>query len=436
MMNKVMTNIQRYVRIRKLHTIISQETIKPSFPTPLHLKTHNLSLIDYLSPHLHVPWVFFFKNYNNGDINKLKKSLSKSLTHYYPFAGRLLGPQTIDCNDEGVEFVEASIHSPLDEFMRKRYQDETFDQLVPNALGCLVNKTSPNIAAVQLSYFSCGGAAVGVSISHMAGDAFTMLSFVNHWATITRGGSPLSPTFFTSSTSNYKIPEFPIEFTIAAQEEAPKLKYATRRFVFPNSKLSALKNKINAMGTRPVNPTRVESLTSLLFKCAAATKPMSSQPISLNRMVNVRGKTNANIPELALGNLYAMVTTKIMDSSRMQLNEVVTSMRNGRMEVEGVREVEDIGKMMVNAWLTLMRDHVRTYGVSSVCRFPLYQVDFGWGKPVRVMLRSGGVEGNVFVLMDTPPSCGEGIEATVHLEEKEMSVFQEDKELQTYAEDD
>ncbi|KAK9069076.1 hypothetical protein SSX86_013192 [Deinandra increscens subsp. villosa] len=423
-----MPKFQRFGMIRKLHTIISQKTIKPSFSTPPHLKTHNLSLIDHLSPNIHMPCVFYYKNCTKGDINILKKSLSQSLTQYYPLAGRLIAPH-IDCNDEGVEFVEASIDTRIDEFILKKDQDETLDQLIPNALGCDVNKTSPNVIAIQLSHFTCGGAAVAVSISHQASDASTLVNFVNHWATITRGGSPINPSFFSSTMSNFKFPEFTIV-------ETPKVKYATRKFVFPNSKLNELKNKINAMGTSPMNPTRVESLTSLIFKCAAdaaTTKSGSSQPSSLHQAVNLRGNTNANFHKLASRNCFAMAVAKIKDSGQIELNEVITSLRKERMELQEVREVEEVGKKMVNSWLTFMDDQIRSYAFSSVCRLPFYQVDFGWGKPAQVMLRTGNMDANFIYLMDTP--FEDGIEATVQLEEEEMIIFQNNKELQTYAED-
>ncbi|XP_076936462.1 acyltransferase Pun1-like [Bidens hawaiensis] len=425
----MVAKIQRFGILRKLHTIISQETIKPSSPTPPHLKTHNLSLIDYLNPNIHMPIVFFYPNYNNSHKNILKKSLSQTLTQYYPFAGRLPAPSTphIDCNDEGVEFVEASIDARLDDFILKKDPDESLDQLIPNALGCAVNKTSPNMAAVQLSHFRCGGVAVGVTISHKVADGFTFGNFANRWAAVTRGGSQyvINPHFFSSSLGNFKVLDFP-------ESEITGVTYATKRFVFPNSKINELNSNINTMGgyTSPTNPTRAESLTALLFKCAATTKSGSS---SLNRMVNLRGRTAANFPKLALGNLFVVTTTNIKDSSQVELNDVISSMRKEIMELQGVKEVDEIGDIMVKASQTLLSDQTRTYTVTSLCRFPFYEADFGWGKPARVMIGIGSVDANMILLMDTP--CGDGIEATVKLEEEEMSIFQKNKELHEYAQD-
>lgn len=70
---------------------ISKETIKPSAPTPHHLWNLKLSY-DQLAPRIYVHLVLF---YNNAEFNSLVKShslkgsLAKTLTLFYPLAGKL-----------------------------------------------------------------------------------------------------------------------------------------------------------------------------------------------------------------------------------------------------------------------------------------------------------------------------------------------------------
>ena len=58
-------------------------------------------------------------------IEMLKRSLSAVLLHYYPWAGRLAldaqGRLIIDCNDAGVEFVEASLDFRMSEISREGF---------------------------------------------------------------------------------------------------------------------------------------------------------------------------------------------------------------------------------------------------------------------------------------------------------------------------
>ncbi|KAL8196452.1 hypothetical protein R6Q57_024747 [Mikania cordata] len=420
-MSMSITRLQRFLRSRQLHTIISQETIIPSTPTPPPLKTHNLSLVDQLAPNVNMPLIFFYNNYRHGDVNILKKSLSQSLTSYYPLAGRFLASSVaqIDCNDQGVKFLEASNHSRLSDFVLKKELDQTIDQLIPN----YEVTNNPNLVEVQLNHFTCGGAAVSVCISHKVGDGFTMGKFINHWATVMRGGSPKNPTFL-SSKSSIKIPEFDFKGT-------DKVKYATKRFVFPNSKLKELKNKINTS----LNPTRVETVSSLIFKCAvdaATTLTGSLHPSNMYHVVNMRKKImEQNLPEIAAGNICTIVGAKMADSCEIKLHEVIAKLRKEISGIKEVGDVEEVGEVCLKKLSTLGDDQNRSYNFSSLCRFPFYEVDFGWGKPAQVMLKNGVLDGNVIHLMDTP--FGDGIEAIVQLEEEEMAIFQNDREIMAYS---
>lgn len=147
---------------------------------------------------------------------------------------------------------------PSSYMIKKNEQDEALDQLFPYGLSCIAHNTRPRLVEVQLNHFACGGAAVAVSMSHKVADALTMATFINNWAITTRCQSPIGPYFISSSTSNKIMPEFMIK-------AIDKVKYSSRRFVFPNAKLNELKNKVIAMCTTPTNPTRVELLASLLF---------------------------------------------------------------------------------------------------------------------------------------------------------------------------
>ncbi|KAI3936678.1 hypothetical protein MKX01_034107 [Papaver californicum] len=46
--------------------VVSREIIKPSYPTPHHLKSFKLSLLDQLSPPFHVPFIFYYPITDNA----------------------------------------------------------------------------------------------------------------------------------------------------------------------------------------------------------------------------------------------------------------------------------------------------------------------------------------------------------------------------------
>ncbi|KAI3955985.1 hypothetical protein MKW92_033474 [Papaver armeniacum] len=103
--------------------VISKETIKPAIPTPNQLRNFNLSLLDqYLSP-TYVPIILFYPavvanntfSKHRGDLDLLKRSLSETLVHFYPMAGKLKDKNNIvvACNDEGADFFEVKIKGQM-----------------------------------------------------------------------------------------------------------------------------------------------------------------------------------------------------------------------------------------------------------------------------------------------------------------------------------
>lgn len=104
--------------------IVSKEHIKPSFPTPSHLRNYKLSLLDQLIPAPYAPTILFYPNNDSTNLSNipnrlelLKKSLSETLTLFYPLAGKIKDNLCIECNDDGAYFAEANVNGCLSEFL-------------------------------------------------------------------------------------------------------------------------------------------------------------------------------------------------------------------------------------------------------------------------------------------------------------------------------
>ena len=230
--------------------IQARETIKPSSPTPQDLKIFKLSLLDQIAPPEYVPRIFYYACNDKAKfikpqerINQLKESLSQALTLIYPLAGRVRKNLFIECNDEGVDFLEAKVNCTLLEILNQP-EVSMLDQFLPHDYHC--NKSSMEAQlAIQVNIFSCGGMAIGTCALHKIVDGGTFSSFLNMWAEITRGaGDYLSPIFpgpnlFPPRDLSGLVPRF----------EVPKAKCITKRFVFPGSKIASLKEIITASNT-------------------------------------------------------------------------------------------------------------------------------------------------------------------------------------------
>ena len=167
--------------------IVSKEIIKPSSPTPDHLRRYCLSFLDQVTVDVYNPMVYFYVAGSATTpveiADRLKKSLSDFLTYYYPLAGRLNSDELfIDCNDDGVPFIETSVNCPLSDVMNTSFPSE-LNKLLPFEL----DKLDDVSMGVQLNVFECGGVAVGICVSHKISDALSFFIVVNEWAAYCRG---------------------------------------------------------------------------------------------------------------------------------------------------------------------------------------------------------------------------------------------------------
>ncbi|XP_076911815.1 akuammiline synthase 1-like [Bidens hawaiensis] len=425
--------------------------IKPSSPTPYHLRTYNLSEIDQRIAHVYMPLILYYPNHEicsltpDDKVRVIKMSLSQSLTRYYPFAGRLHTPTAsyIDCNDEGVVFVEAKNDSQLNMF-----QQISDGQLFADGMVWENTHERASLAAVQVNHFACGGMAVTVSMSHRIGDACTLDSFVSHWASVARYGStdhkevlPLDPHFIQSpATTNF------LAYETSVLKPWRCANPVTRKFVFPNSKLQDLKNKVIALAEGEstlsiINklPTRVEVLTALVYKTVvAATNPGSSsfKPSILVVPVNIRNKLVPKLPQTTVGNLIADMLVTTRHESESSLCLVVSEIKKQKMELERVQNPQ-LARQKTDLILSRLGNEdlenmaKRSFWCSSLCMSGLNKVDFGWGYPKLVSTTYGSSTHTGSVLMDTPN--GDGIEAWVTLETQDMERFQNDKDMLSFA---
>ncbi|XP_060167905.1 acetyl-CoA-benzylalcohol acetyltransferase-like [Lycium barbarum] len=419
--------------------IQTRKMMKPSTPTPNHLQSLSLSFFDQGAPRIYVPILFHYlpsSEWNNEGItercDKLQKSLAETLTNFYPLAGRFREDEfSIHCNDEGVEYVESKINTDLTEFLREGPKIEPLEDLLPK-----MDKLSSPLLGVQVNIFNCGGLVIAIQISHVAADAFTLATFLNEWAQAS----------LTGTTTKYCLPRFshlsslfPTRVLSGPQFSPPSNigpKIVTKRFVFDALAISKLKDRINSSATF-TRPTRVVAVMSLIWKVLvgiSSAKHGHSRDSCFLFPINLRGKSNLPSLEHALGNFYVtVVATLEANQLRKELNDFVNSIGSTARDTSlsiGKASVDEIISLSINCGTEIINkfgqgDKMDIYACTSWCRFPWYEVDFGWGKPIWVS--SVGRPFEIISLFDT--KSGDGIEAWVSLKENDMAEFERDPDI-------
>ncbi|KAI4307567.1 hypothetical protein L6164_030738 [Bauhinia variegata] len=426
--------------------IISKETIKPSSPTPQNLQTFQLTFVDQLMVPTYTPILLFYPIDSDNCIDKLdiaaksqrlKKSLSETLTHFYPVAGRVKDNTVIECNDAGVEFVEARVTGSLSDFFEKPDLD-SLDKFLP--IEILPSKpTNGSLLYVQTNFFDCGSLTLAVSFCHKFGDASTISTFVKCWSAIAFGdmaesmlpkyvvGTALHP----SGDSSIVLP--PIQIKLSP-------KCVTRRYVFEESKLAELKTKIAS--TTELKPTRVEAVTALIWKCANTASRTNlgsnTRPYLMSQSVNIRKRVSPSLPENSVGNFIGQIIVG-PEEGEIDLQQLVIQMRKSLAEYSEnilAHMLQDqsvffkIYDAMNDSKLETKLDEVDFYSFTSWCRLSFYEADFGWGRPKWATLPSFTAK-NSMLLMDT--SDGKGIEALLSLSEQDMAVLGRNEEFIEFA---
>ncbi|XP_059658975.1 stemmadenine O-acetyltransferase-like [Cornus florida] len=250
--------------------ITSRESIKPSSPTPQTLRNFKLSLLDAPNRDSKIKTI--------DTTNLLKKSLSETLTRFYPVAGRIKDNLLIGCSDEGADFLEAKVNCPLSEVL-KQPEADVLNHFLPQDYHCCKSHMEV-LLATQVNIFSCGGMAIGVCMSHKIFDGSTIGQFINGWAAMSRG--------------------------LGETPQLTKSKCITKRFVFDASNIALLREKV-AKHSCVDRPTRLEVTSALIWKCAMEVqraKSGSFRPSFASQTVNLHPRMVPPMPEQSAGNLW------------------------------------------------------------------------------------------------------------------------------------
>lgn len=182
--------------------------VRPAEPTPAVRLW--ISSVDLLAPSSHIPSVYFYRRQAKSplaapyfDAAAMISSLSRTLVAFYPMAGRM----EINCNGEGVLFVEAEMEATVDDFGDFTSSLE-LSKLIPK-VDYSLEIDSYSLLVLQVTYFKCGGVCLGVGMQHNVVDGTSGIHFINTWSDITRGLDLKTPPFINRTLLRAHNPPTP-----------------------------------------------------------------------------------------------------------------------------------------------------------------------------------------------------------------------------------
>ncbi|KAK4340543.1 hypothetical protein RND71_039044 [Anisodus tanguticus] len=442
--------------------ILSTKLIKPSSPTPPHLQCYNISFFDQIANKEQVPLVLLYPHCNNSitDVEmdeRLEHSFSKILTRVHPAAGRYADDEcSVICLDQGVPYTKAKVNCKLDNFLEQvaRNGHDLTVLLWPHDIKDVdeTNLFAAPIFTVQITKFECGGLAVAISISHPVMDGFTTMSSIFEWANACRLGTPIEKInnflsfnagdiFPTRDLSRYFKPPIP-------QEGSKEDIFVSKRFVIKEAAILKLREKFaNFIDSGALNfqPSRVEMISALLWRAlihASEEVNGNLRPSLMGFPLNLRSKINLPQISKSVGNLVIDVPVKFVPGeTQMELHHLVLLIRNAVTNIvalcAGASSPDEIVSHVANLYNGSFQapewggnDDVDKFTCSSLCRFPMQDADFGWGKPSLMFF--GLKDMNMFWLHDTV--CRTGVGLQVDLDERLMPAFESDLDIKALVE--
>ncbi|XP_004506306.1 13-hydroxylupanine O-tigloyltransferase-like [Cicer arietinum] len=365
------------------------ELVKPSNPTPNELKLLS-NIDDQLGFRYHVPLIFLYR-YNPSMLGKdpvqvIREALSKTLVFYYPFAGRLMecsnGKLMVNCNGEGVMFIEADADVTLDDFDNNFVPPfPCFDELLYNVPGSDGIIDSP-LLLIQVTRLKCGGFIFSLRMNHTMSDGSGISQFLKALSELANEAK--EPSILPMWCRELLCAREPPKVTCIHREyqQLPpdtKSNFIHHSFFFGPKEIAAIRALLPHHLSKS---TSFKILTACLWRCR--TKALqwknSNEEIRLLCIVNARCRLNPPLPEGFYGNtvVFPAAVTTVGKLCGRPLGYAVELVKNAKNEAteEYVHSMIDL--METNGRPCFTRSG--SFVVSNISKASLKDLDFGWGK--------------------------------------------------------
>ncbi|KAF5725411.1 hypothetical protein HS088_TW23G00133 [Tripterygium wilfordii] len=383
---------------------------------------------------------------------KLKQSLSVTLCHFLPLAGRLTWPS--HASKPSIHYVPNDTVS-----LTVAESDADFNRLSSNDIRDTIesrpyvpelqiaDSTSP-VIALQITLFPDSGYSIGYSTHHATLDGRSITLFMKAWAHICREPESDLPQELTPSFDRtvVKDPEgldmvysnhwIEISKTLAPDtdprsvkpfpgESITKSKLFRATFVLTGEDIKRLRDWVLSIETI-VDQLRLSSFVlTYAYTLVCIVESMGEEKVSWVHFIfasDCRTRLDSHsIPKNYFGNCIYGYDGFVDAKALMDKNGVILM---AKKISELVKEANCCGlegaKEALEKW-TSGKPKTLTIGIAGSPRFELYEVDFGWGRPKKVEVIS--IDKNRGIAMERSRDGDGGIEVGVVLEKHEMEVF-------------
>lgn len=281
----------------------------------------------------------------------------------------------------------------------------------------------------MVTLLKCGGMSLGTALHHVAVDGTSAFHFFQTWSTISRDSDGAAVELPCHDRTLLRARRPPSVHPDALSVFCPKMSFAepsgptaSKVFIVSADQLASLKR---ACGSE----TTFCALTALVWQCTCVARrlpPAAEARVSFS--ANIRRSTRPPLPSRYFGNALVPVFAAgaAGDVASDALESVAGRIRRAisRVDDELVRSAVDYHELFGIDY-RLQRGIVPATELRMVSwlGMPLYDADFGWGRPWR-MSRAESVRGGHVHLMNNGPALDSGVRVLACLEAAHMEEFE------------
>ncbi|KAI3961045.1 hypothetical protein MKW92_026586 [Papaver armeniacum] len=367
---------------------------------------------------------------NNNVINNMINSLSYTLDHFFPLAGRL-GIQKnedddntisvyVNCNFEGAELIHATADISIEDIVAQPYVPASvIDPLFSlNGVRNYEGQSHP-LLSIQITEL-LDGVFIGCSVNHSVVDGTSFWNFINLWSEISRS---------SNNHTSCLAPYCPIRLPFSVADEF------LAGMNISNTKALVFKGHVEkCFHFTKANTAKLKARAVLAHLWIAVLRARTiihntsdeNEETSFGFVANNRTKLIPPLPEAYFGNSASLVTITAKDDEVLQrgfgflaslLNEVAKSNNDGRIRSELERMTKK--PFIISDEEGIMKKDLQT---RSSHRFNMYGNDFGWGRPIAMKagirgksngmttVNEGPVEGSIDIDISLPIEVFEAME--------------------------
>ncbi|GLJ34176.1 hypothetical protein SUGI_0686980 [Cryptomeria japonica] len=403
-------------------------------------------------------------------IQGMKRSLSSVLVYFYPLAGRLKkgesGRMEVDCNDEGAEFREASINIPFKDIEKDGFCRKSFFPKLVHDINLSVNENySRPLLLIQVTAFEEGGICIGTTFHHVIADGNSFWHFLTSWAECSRGlplvkppqhsrtifkrdnKSPLSISYKAHEIISHGITGAKIFKFVPDNSQSDNIKTCTtgevdtpkgdlQKWVDLKKKTEVIystfcftEDKIQYLKQRSGASTSFVAVAAQFWRCVMRAREVpKEEAVYFLLLCDCRGRVKRPLTPDYFGNCLsvglAQTTANTLVNSDISFAAgVIQQVIDSCTSQEQINYLIDWAGYPDRNFVKLVTEAGWKYGTNAVSspRFPLYGMDFGWGKPSDVQTATMNEIGTMF--LSCAKDGGKSILVSTCLPQHQMEIL-------------